>query len=139
MTESKTLTAQIAMVTNAQATSSLSLCRAKQTAVNNIEQIWENVQTNATKRKGKIVHNHFRQKLSSSGVRRETDNKRRSDEYVFILSIFAHQLLLVYPFLCFFLLLLYAALLTPEEDSVCRKHLCTSVSLSFVALVSTFP
>ena len=42
-----------------------------------IEQIWGNVLTNATKHKKTIVHKRFRQKKSSSGVRRETDNKRR--------------------------------------------------------------
>ena len=37
-----------------------------------IEQMQGNVLTNATKHKETIVHKRFRQKLSSSGVRRET-------------------------------------------------------------------
>ena len=40
----------------------------------------------------------------SSGVKRETDNTRGMNEYVFILSIFVHQLLLVCTLLCFLLL-----------------------------------
>ena len=35
-----------------------------------------NVLTNATKHKETMVHKRFRQKLSSSGVRRWTDNKK---------------------------------------------------------------
>ena len=61
--------------------------------------------------------------------------------YVFILNIFyyfLHQLLLVCLLLCF-LLLLSVCLLTPGGDSLCRKLLCTIVSLCFIALVSTFP
>ena len=42
-------------------------------------------------------------------------------------------------FFCFLLLLLSVSLLTPEEDDICRKRLCTIVSFCFVALVSTFP
>ena len=42
-----------------------------------IEQIWGNVLTNATKHKETTVHKRFWLRLSSSGVRRETDNKKR--------------------------------------------------------------
>ena len=42
-----------------------------------LEQIQGNVLSNATKHKETRVHKCFRQKLSASGVRRETDNKRR--------------------------------------------------------------
>ena len=41
-----------------------------------IEQIQGNVLTNATKHKETKVHQRFRQKATSLGVRRETDNKR---------------------------------------------------------------
>ena len=41
------------------------------------EQILGNVLTNATKHKETTVHKRYRQNLSSSGARRETDNKRR--------------------------------------------------------------
>ena len=42
--------------------------------------------------------------------------------------------------LCFLLLLLSGSLLTPEEDIIFRKRLCTIiVSLCFVALMRTFP
>ena len=53
-----------------------------------------------------------------------------------LFDFFVHQLLC--PLLCFLLLLL-SLLLTPKEDHFCRKHFCLTVSLCFVALVSTFP
>ena len=44
-----------------------------------IEQIQGNVLTNATKHKETMIHKRFRQKLSSSGARRQTDNKKKKD------------------------------------------------------------
>ena len=114
-----------------------------------------NALTNATKDKKTKVHERFRQKLSSSGARRLKDNKRRrkqtrgqtrrslcknkkqkqkqklknvKNEYVL------RQLLLVYSLLCFLLLLFFFSsflfrsffyLFAPEEDTFCRKCLCT--------------
>ena len=41
-----------------------------------VEQIWGSVLTSATKDKETIVHTRFRQKLSSSGLRRETERRQ---------------------------------------------------------------
>ena len=80
----------------------------------NLDQIWRNVLTSATKHKETIVYKRFRQKMSSSALPCLSSS---------LLPLFV----VVYLSSC------------TRRRTFCRKRLCTTVSLCFVALVSTFP